>query len=85
MKLSIRFSILVTVMIILSVIMHQVGMKVLLPYLINSNDDLILTFGLIFVEISFFIIWFIVCEYLAKLLKCDEIIHKIFNDTDDND
>lgn len=84
MKLSIRCSILVTVMVILSIVMYQVGMKVVVPYIINSNDELVLTFGLIFGEIGYLIVWVLVCEYLGKKLKCDEIIYKIIKD-DKND
>lgn len=84
MKLSIRCSILVTVMVILSIVMYQIGMKIVVPYIVNSNDDLVLTFGLIFGEIGYLVVWVLVCEYLGKKLKCDEIIYKIIKD-DKND
>ena len=79
MKLSIRCTILVTVMIILSIVMYQIGMKVVVPYIINSNDDLVLTFGLIFGEIGYLIVWVSVCGFLMKVLNCREIIDKFID------
>lgn len=82
MKLSIRCTILVTVMVILSIVMYQIGMKVVVPYIINSNDDLVLTFGLIFGEIGYLIVWVCVCEFLMKVLNCGEIIDKFIDRTE---
>ncbi|MBR1611624.1 MAG: hypothetical protein IJ672_09145 [Methanobrevibacter sp.] len=82
MKLSIRCTILVTVMVILSIVMYQVGMKVVIPYIINSNDDLVLTFGLIFGEIGYLIVWVSVFGFLMKVLNCGEIIDKFIDRTE---
>lgn len=82
MKLSIRCTILVTVMVILSIVMYQIGMKVVVPYIINSNDDLVLTFGLIFGEIGYLIVWVSVCGFLMKVLNCGEIIDKFIDRTE---
>ena len=79
MKLSIRCSILVTVMIILSVILYQIGMKVVIPYLLESNDGLVITGGLILGLMIVLTIWIGVGEFLMKILNCGEIIDKFID------
>ena len=76
MKLSIRFSILVVLMLIVSYVMSTVALKFAVPYLLSSNDEFIIAAGLIFGMITAFVIWGVIAEFLAKVLNCDEIIDK---------
>ena len=76
MKLSIRFSILVVLMLIVSFVMYKAALKFVVPCLLSSNSEFIIAAGLIFGMITAFVIWGIIAEFLAKVLNCDEIIDK---------
>ena len=76
MKLSIRFSILVVLMLIVSFVMYKAALKFVVPCLLSSNSEFIIAAGLIFGMITAFVIWGIITEFLAKVLNCDEIIDK---------
>ena len=82
MKLSIRFSILVVLMLLVAFVMYQFATKVAVPYLLASNDELIITFGLILGTMSVLTIWVGVGEFLMKVLKCEEIIYKFIGGTE---
>ena len=76
MKLSIRFSIFVVLVLIVSLLMKHFAMKFAVPCLLSSNDEFIIAAGLIFGMITTFVIWGVIAEFLAKVLSCDEIIDK---------
>lgn len=76
MKLSIRFSILVVLMLIVSLVMKHFAMKFAVPCLLSSNDEFIIAAGLIFGMISALVIWVVIGEFLMKVLNCEEIINK---------
>ena len=82
MKLSIRFSIFVVLMLIVSFVMSTVVFKFAAPCLLSSNSEFIIVAGLIFGMITAFVIWGVIAEFLAKVLNCDEIIDK-FIDTEE--
>ena len=82
MKLSIRFSIFVVLMLIVSFVMYKAALKFVIPCLLSSNSEFIIAAGLIFVMITAFVIWGVIAEFLAKVLNCDEIIDK-FIDTEE--
>ena len=82
MKLSIRFSIFVVLMLIVSFVMYKAALKFVVPYLLSSNSEFIIVAGLIFGMITAFVIWGVIAEFLAKVLNCDEIIDK-FIDTEE--
>lgn len=79
MKLSIRFSILVILMLLVAFAMYQFVMKVAVPYLLASNDGLIVTGGLILGVMAVLTIWVGVGEFLMKVLNCGEIIDKFID------
>ena len=79
MKLSIRFSILVVLMLIISIAIYQFTMKVIVPYLLAFNDDTIVTGGLIIGSLTVLAIWVGVGEFLMKVLNCEEIIDKFID------
>ena len=76
MKLSIRFSIFLVLMLIVSFVMSTVVFKFAAPCLLSSNSEFIIAAGLIFGMITAFVIWGVIAEFLAKVLNCDEIIDK---------
>ena len=76
MKLSIRFSILVVLMLIVSYVMSTVALKFAVPCLLSSNDEFIIAAGLIFGMITALVVWVAICEFLMKVLNCEEIINK---------
>ena len=76
MKLSIRFSIFVVLMLIVSFVMSTVVFKFAAPCLLSSNSEFIIAAGLIFGMVTAFVIWGVIAEFLAKVLNCDEIIDK---------
>ena len=82
MKLSIRFSIFVVLMLIVSFVMYNAALKFVGPCLLSSNSEFIIAAGLIFGMITAFVIWGVIAEFLAKVLNCDEIIDK-FIDTEE--
>ena len=82
MKLSIRFSIFLVLMLIVSFVMSTVVFKFAAPCLLSSNSEFIIAAGLIFGMITAFVIWGVIAEFLAKVLNCDEIIDK-FIDTEE--
>ena len=82
MKLSIRFSIFVVLMLIVSFVMYKAALKFAVPCLLSSNSEFIIGAGLIFGMTTAFVIWGVIAEFLAKVLNCDEIIDK-FIDTEE--
>ena len=76
MKLSIRFSIFLVLMLIVSFVMSTVVFKFAAPCLLSSNSEFIIAAGLIFGMTTAFVIWGVIAEFLAKVLNCDEIIDK---------
>ena len=76
MKLSIRFSIFLVLMLIVSFVMYKAALKFAVPCLLSSNSEFIIAVGLIFGMITAFVIWGVIAEFLAKVLNCDEIIDK---------
>ena len=76
MKLSIRFSIFLVLMLIVSFVMSTVVFKFAAPCLLSSNSEFIIAAGLIFGMVTAFVIWGVIAEFLAKVLNCDEIIDK---------
>ena len=77
MKLSIRFSIFVVLMLIVSFVMYKAALKFVVPCLLSSNSEFIIVAGLIFVMITALVIWVAIAEFLVKVLNCEEIIEKI--------
>ena len=77
MKLSIRFSIFVVLMLIVSFVMYKAALKFVVPCLLSSNSEFIIVAGLIFVMITALVIWVVTAEFLVKVLNCEEIIEKI--------
>ena len=77
MKLSIRFSIFVVLMLIVSFVMSTVVFKFAAPCLLSSNSEFIIVAGLIFVMITALVIWVAIADFLVKVLNCEEIIEKI--------
>ena len=82
MKLSIRFSIFVVLMLIVSFVMSTVALKFAVPCLLSSNNEFIIVAGLIFVLITAQVIWVGIGEFLMKVLNCEEIIDKFINVTE---
>lgn len=82
MKLSIRLLILAVLMLLITFIMYQFAMKLAIPYLLAYNDGLMIAFGLILGMTTAFVIWGVIAEFLAKVLKCREIIDKLINVTE---
>lgn len=76
MKLSIRFSIFVVLMLIVSFVMSKVALKFAVPCLLSSNDEFIIAAGLIFMMITALVIWVVIGEFLMKVLNFEEIINK---------
>ena len=76
MKLSIRFSIFVVLVLIVSLLMKHFAMKFVVPCILSSNDEFIIAAGLIFVMITALVIWVVIGEFLMKVLNCEEIINK---------
>ena len=76
MKLSIRFSIFVVLVLIVSLLMKHFAMKFVVPCILSSNDEFIIAAGLIFGMISALVIWVAIGEFLMKVLNCEEIINK---------
>ena len=77
MKLSIRFSIFLVLMLIVSFVMSTAVFKFAAPCLLSSNSEFIIIAGLIFVMITALVIWVVTAEFLVKVLNCEEIIEKI--------
>ena len=77
MKLSIRFSIFVVLMLIVSFVMYKAALKFVVPCLLSSNSEFIIVAGLIFVMITALVIWVAIADFLVKVLNCEEIIEKI--------
>ena len=77
MKLSIRFSIFVVLMLIVSFVMSTVVFKFAALCLLSSNSEFIIVAGLIFVMVTALVIWVVTAEFLVKVLNCEEIIEKI--------
>lgn len=77
MKLSIRFSIFLVLMLIVSFVMSTVVFKFAASCLLSSNSEFIIVAGLIFVMITALVIWVVTAEFLVKVLNCEEIIEKI--------
>ena len=84
MKLSIRFSIFVVLMLIVSYVMSTVALKFAVPCLLSSNSEFIIVAGLIFVMITALVIWVAIADFLVKVLNCEEIIEK-FIGKEEND
>lgn len=76
MKLSIRFSIFVVLMLIVSFVMYKAALKFAVPCLLSSNDEFIIAAGLIFMMITALVIWVVIGEFLMKVLNFEEIINK---------
>ena len=77
MKLSIRFSIFVVLMLIVSFVMYKAALKFVVPCLLSSNSEFIIVAGLIFVMVTALVIWVAIADFLVKVLNCEEIIEKI--------
>lgn len=77
MKLSIRFSIFLVLMLIVSFVMSTVLFKFAIPCLLSSNSEFIIVAGLVFGMITALVIWVVIGEFLVKVLNCEEIIEKI--------
>ena len=77
MKLSIRFSIFLVLMLIVSFVMYKTALKFAVPCLLSSNSEFIIVAGLIFVMITALVIWVAIADFLVKVLNCEEIIEKI--------
>ena len=76
MKLSIRFSIFVVLMLIVSFVMSKAALKFAVSCLLSSNDEFIIAAGLIFMMITALVIWVVIGEFLMKVLNFEEIINK---------
>lgn len=82
MKLSIRFSILVVLMLIIAIAMYQFVTKVAVPYLLAFDDGVIVSGGLIIGLMVVFAIWVGAGEFLMKVLNCGEIIDKFIDEAE---
>ena len=79
MKLSIRFSIFVVLMLIVSFVMSTIALRFAVPCLLSSNNEFIIVAGLIFGMITALVIWVVIGEFFMKVLKCEEIIEKFID------
>ena len=80
MKLSVRFSILVALMIVVAIVMYQTAMNVIIPWILGTNDDIILSGGLILSVAASIFIWVAIGEFLMKTLKCEDVVDKFTED-----
>lgn len=76
MKLSIRCLILGIIMSIVSLLMYSGVINVVVPWILSKNDDTVLSLSLIGIVFGGIVIWTGICEFFAKLLKCDELIDR---------
>lgn len=74
MKNYIKLATLISIMIAVSVIMWNVTVDVIVPWLIDKN---ILEIGLTFGAFTGIVVWVGICEFFYKVLGCETAIKNI--------
>ena len=76
MKLSIRFALFSAIMVVVAIAMYQLTVWTILPWLMSSDNELVLSLGLVLGVLWAFVVFCGIGEYVGKKLKCDELIDK---------
>ena len=73
MKLSVRLSVFVVIMVIVSYLFYMFDMDVAIPWMLSKGEDYIAGIAIVLALANMFF-WTVFCNFFCKLLKCGELI-----------